>query len=259
MALNFCHGLSMKPIKENEFTGHLNRLREIFKKRAFSPKTEVFTFDFTPVRAGNIYVRLRGNSSTEGASDDDGIETMCAVLHQWEKKNILFSYGETWQPVGTKYSQKIEFSSASIQFFVGYEFGAGRLTKQIFRLEWENFKRRDQPNEAAHPHWQFDRWLTETDAQTLASIRSNLQKEQSPERPFESAQSAAAPREPDLSWLKRIHFPSNAQWATNPIRSISMPDQPHRSIPESVGQLEDWLSSALCYVDNEIKRYAWRT
>jgi hypothetical protein len=150
-------------------------------------------------------------------------------------------------------------------FFLEFEVNNTRTTKQIFRLEWENWTLQAQPNKAAYPHWQFDPWLTASDTAQLERLRSSFVEAQDEIAVFESAESQiqvdyrhSRRDRPDLGWFTRVHFPAIAPWATTRIKSLddTRHPQPHRCMPDSPTQLEGWIDSALYYLKNEVTTYA---
>lgn len=230
------------PLSQKAFDGHLQKLRQILKNRADGRQSDVFEFGSTVSRGSNIDVHLKGNASTEQAIDDFDHEVICAVLCSFGSRKILFSYNETWKQVGKKI--QFQFLQASIKFFLAYDKGETGETRQIFRLEWENWQLNATQNKAAYPHWQFDRWLTGSDTQTREEIRASFQ-EQAGEKVFVTAEAQARSERPNLGWFTKVHFPVSAQWAKDKINSWDDPVQPHRLMPESADELENWLDSAL--------------
>ena len=148
------------PIEKNEFASHLQRLRNIFNRRVEAEHGDVFQMSVLPNRGGMTYVTLQKNSSTVDAMSDLDREEVCAVLTSSSKKRILCAYSESWESAGR---ERQTFQNASMTFFLTFEDGGSSSTKQIFRLEWENWRAQNPPNTAAYPHWQFDRWLTASD------------------------------------------------------------------------------------------------
>ncbi|MDZ4057750.1 MAG: hypothetical protein U1D69_12455, partial [Polynucleobacter sp.] len=240
------------PLSQKDFDGHLQKLRQILKNRAVGRQSDVFEFGATVSRGSNIDVHLKRNASTEQAVNDFDHEVTCAVLCIFGSRKILFSYYETWKQVSkTRY----QFLQASNKFFLAYDRGEIGERRQIFRLEWENWQLSETPNKAAYPHWQFDRWLTGSDAQTREEIRASFQ-EQAGEMVFDTAEAQARSERPNLGWFTKVHFPVSAQWAKDKIKSLDDLVQPHRLMPESADELENWLDSALYYVANEVNVYA---
>jgi len=242
----------MQPIRPNEFTGHLQKLRQIFKRRVRAPSDEVFVFDPVPTRNGIVEVRLVRNASTSTAIDDFDREAVCATLANIDEKRVLCSYGESWNIAR---EGRYKFRQAAAIFFLAFGSPNDLRTKQIFRLEWENWLLQSERPKAAYPHWQFDRWLTASDAEDNASLRAGFQA--SDEKAFEPGPWPDTPTvRPNLAWFTRVHFPVSAQWASRPINDLDQAELSHQSIPASPQELQGWLDSALCYVENEIKTYA---
>ena len=176
--------------------------------------------------------------------------------------------------MGRKRAPEFKFDTAGLTFFLAIPTdGSTESFKQVFRLEWDNWEDQDPPNKAAYPHWQFDRWLTASIASdgTLEAVRKSLESDgdeaADESQIFETAEQAIASGEsgtkpesrPDLRWFTRLHFPSNAPWATDPIKEDDIDleelNQPHRCIPKTPKELEDWIRSSLVYLRNEIGTY----
>jgi hypothetical protein len=243
----------MRLIEKNELSAHVQRLRRILNRRVERRFNETFQIAVTAERGGFTYLSIQANASTEAVvNDKERLET-CAVLRTMGQKRVLCAYLESWRPERT---DQFAFNSASLTFFLTFNEAGAATTKQIFRLEWENWRNHVMPDKAAYPHWQFDRWLTASDTQQIAELRDALAAV--PDQPveFEPTQRRGA-RRPDLSWFTKMHFPSIAPWATSPILDLETGEQPHRLVPESSEQLEQWVDSALCYLHSEIRSYAY--
>jgi hypothetical protein len=247
-------GRSMRsPIEKSEFDRHLQRLRRIFDRRVEAKHGDNFRMSILPNRGGMTNVTLQKNSSTVDAINDLDRKEVCAVLKSSPKTSILCAYFESWQAAG---KERLMFQNASMTFFLTFENRWSSTTKQIFRLEWENWQNQNPPNSAAYPHWQFDRWLTASDTNLLEDLRESLEGAPSEEFVFETAERQVERKRPDLGWFTKIHFPSNAPWATNPVPVLDVGVQSHRSLPSSPKAIEDWLDSALCYLKGELLAHA---
>jgi hypothetical protein len=130
-----------------------------------------------------------------------------------------------------------------------------QVTKQIFRLEWEDWRRWSTQNCAAHPHWQFDRWLTASTDYNMETIRHSFREEAQGAVSFELVEEVSKPFRPDLRWFTRIHFPVIAPWATRQITDLRALEQPHRARLNSLREIETWTDSALRYIKNELDEY----
>jgi hypothetical protein len=243
----------MRPIEKNELAAHAQRLRIIFNRRVESRFDETFQIAVTSERGSFTYLSIQANASTEAVVNDKDRQETCAVLRSMGQKRVLCGYLESWRP---ERNERFRFNSASLTFFLTFNEAGTETTKQIFRLEWENWLNHDMSDKAAYPHWQFDRWLTASDTQQLAELRDALAAGSDQAVEFEPIQSRPA-RRPDLSWFTKVHFPSIAPWATSPIVDLETGEQPHRLVPESPQHLEQWVDSALCYLHSEIKAYGY--
>jgi hypothetical protein len=252
----------MRPIKQHEMKGHVQRLREIFNRRFESRLGATYQLKPDPFLSPVIYLGLDANSCTVSAKSDRGKDEICAVLVTVGKKRILCSVFEAWKTSG---KDRFQFDQASLTFFLEFDEGSTRAIRQIFRLEWENWQLRSPSNKAAYPHWQFDTWLTASDATGIERLRKNFIELEETVAVFESAERQIASDDaqrlsdrPDLGWFTRLHFPAIAPWAQSPIRNLDDPNEAHshRTVPESPEQLEAWIDSALRYLQNEMAEYA---
>lgn len=148
--------------------------------------------------------------------------------------------------------------------------GTETITKQIFRLEWldRHLDESDwhlQAHGAAHPHWQFDQWLTGSDEESLnrikAELKAELKKDSREPRDFTKAElEQTGPTDqiggrPDLKWFTKIHFPAIALWHSSRIKSLNDPILPHAHGPETTEQIENWTYSSLLYIKDQFQRY----
>jgi hypothetical protein len=247
----------MRPISRHELDGHLQKLRRILRRhfelrRGEANHDAVFSLveNIVPSSEGPIasYVLNKG-ASTENALNDRGENDVCAVFFERADKRILCSFFEKWNVINPKKPQ-YRFDKAGITFFLAFESGPQTLRKQIFRLDWDNWER-DDTSGAAHPHWNFDQWLTASEQRDHAATELRERFDPVPTEPqhFEAAARPVSDR-PSLAWFTRLHFPMIA--TCDPKRP-----QPHRSIPDSLEQLEGWLDSILSYLKNEIDEYMY--
>jgi hypothetical protein len=265
MALGLSRGRRMKPISQHILQGHLQRLREIFGRRFEAGYGGDFLLQPSNVAGPGLLLELQANASTIKVNSDREIREVAAVLSSADQRRVLCSFVEVWRIVRPK-NPEYRFQKTGMTFFFGLKTGDEFNDKQIFRFEWDNWEHQEQPNKAAYPHWQFDRWLTASkiDESALATLREafQTQEEQSTDvepAVFESAQEAirqTRDRRPNLGWFTRLHFPAIAPWATDPIKDLEDTRyQPHRCIPQSVTELEDWIESSLRYLKNEFETY----
>lgn len=250
----------MDPVTEHELKGHEQRLRQILNRRLQPSHGEQYRLEPIPWLSPTIYIGLQRNGCTVDVAGDRAQPDICGVLADRGPRRLLCSYIEGWNFARKRYA----FDKAAMTFFLEFRQGNITAAKQVFRLEWDNWEaNRALPGTAAYPHWQFDRWLTASDAEQLARLRARLAATEPPAAVvFENAEQqiqAAEPQEPerpDLGWFTRLHFPAIAPWATNPIPLDASEPASHRSMPCSLKELEDWTDSALRYVHSEIDAYA---
>jgi hypothetical protein len=246
----------MKPISQHAFRGHIQSLRQIFTRRFEARYGDSFELRANPIHGPGVSLVLQSNSSTNNAEQHE----VCATLVTVGQKRILCSFQERWKLIRPK-EPEYQFDKAAMAFFLAVPQGNDLVNKQMFRLEWDNWQHQEEPNKAAYPHWQFDRWLTASaaDDRNLVELRKAFEPSESDATIFESAAAQQAGNildRPDLGWFTRLHFPSIAPWATDPIKNLDDPrQQPHRSVPNSVRELEGWIDSSLQYLRNELKTY----
>lgn len=263
MALALSRGLSMNPISQHVFQGHLQALRNILGRRFKSQHGDNFELTANYIPGPGVSIVLQDNASTFNVVNEGGANRVCAVLATVGQKHILCSFYESWKIIRPRKPEYL-FDKAGMAFFLAIPHGKDFVNKQMFRLEWDNWKHQDQPNKAAHPHWQFDRWLTASETGLgLVELRESFKGPEPEAVIFESAAAQAAQQfarnfeRPDLGWFTRLHFPSIAPWATDPIKNLDDANQqPHRSVPNSVTELEGWIKSSLQYLRNELETYA---
>ena len=252
----------MKPISQHVFQGHLQTLRNIFGRRFKSRHGDHFVLTATNIPGPGVSIALQDNASTISVVNEGDANRVCAVLATAGRRRVLCSFYEGWKIIRPRKPEYL-FDKAGMAFFLAIPHGSDFLNKQMFRLEWDNWQHQDQPNKAAHPHWQFDRWLTASETDLgLDELRESLEPAQPEAVVFKSAaahsaqQSATTIERPNLGWFTRLHFPSIAPWATNPIIDLdNVRQQPHRNMPDSVTELETWIESSLRYLKNELETY----
>ncbi len=249
----------MQPVSEHIFSGHLQTLRQIFRRRLESRHGDSFILKANNIAGPGVSIVLQGNSSTVSVVSDRDAYEACAILATVGQRRILCSFYESWKIIRPK-KPEYRFDKVAMTFFLSIIQRNDFLNKQIFRLEWDDWQQQDQPNKAAYPHWQFDRWLTGSDDRGLIKLRESFEAPTTEVVIFESAEQAAQRpvrlERPDLGWFTRLHFPSIAPWATDPIKDLNdVSIQPHRSIPNSVTELEGWIESALRYLKSELETY----
>jgi|SRR5579862_924190 len=248
----------MDPVTEHDLKGHEQRLREILNRRLHPSQSARYQLAPIPWLSPTIFIGLQRNACTVDVTSDRSLPEICGVLSDRGARRLLCSYVEGWNFARKRYA----FKKAAMTFFLEFRQGELISAKQVFRLEWDNWQTNaGLPTTAAYPHWQFDRWLTASDADRLARLRARLAAPESQAAIFESAEQqieTAQPQEPDrpdLGWFTRVHFPAIAPWATHPIPMDAKKPVSHRSVPQSLKELEDWTESALRYVFSEVETY----
>lgn len=214
---------------------------------------------------------IQQNQDTKSTISDRGDNEVIAHLANSSKKGLSLWFGlyESWQK---HKKSKLLFKEVSLHFYLQISIeGAEAITKQIFRLEWlgRHLDESDwhlQAHGAAHPHWQFDQWLTSSDEESSNRIKAELikaefKKDFREPRDFTEAeleQTSSTDQiggRPDLKWFTKIHFPAIALWHWSRIKSLNDPILPHAHGPESTEQIENWAYSSLLYIKDQFQRY----
>jgi hypothetical protein len=246
------HGLfsMIKSIDLRQLQGHIKKLESIFTERLVGRHGELFRIDILNDRHGTTNLSLQRNSSTKDARSDRATDEVCGVVVDLGKNSILCSFMERW----SRFSQKLyQFRQVSLFFFLTTSEKAD--VRQLFRLEWEHAAADERVARAAHPHWQFDRWLTASDEDTVQRLRPTFLGQPDTPIVFGSESVPAESGRPNLRWFTKLHFPAIAPWATTPISDLSNLNQPHSTVPNSTEGIEGWVDSALCYLGNELQTY----
>lgn len=252
-------------IRESRIANHRKELQRALNK--IVGKRELYFLKHVSVRNdASLAHMILPNPATKSTISDLGVNEVIAQLANSSKKDLSLWFGlyESWQ----KHKKaKLLFREVSLHFYLqmGID-GAEAITKQIFRLEWlgRHFDESDQyfqTHGAAHPHWQFDQWLTSSDEESLNRIKAELKKDSREPRAFTEAElEQKSPTDqiggrPDLKWFTKIHFPAIALWHSSRIESLNDPILPHAHGPESTEQIENWTYSSLLYIKDQFQRY----
>ena len=247
----------MQPVSQHVLSKHLQSLRQIFGRRLESRHGDQIILKASNVAGPGVSFALQDSASTISVINDRDANEVSGILAAVGENRILCSFYESWRIMRPK-KPEYRFDKVGMTFFLTVAEGNEFLSKQIFRLEWDNWRHQEPPNQAAYPHWQFDRWLTGSDDRGLVELRESFERPRIDSVVFESAEQAIERPmrlgRPDLSWFTRLHFPSIAPWATNPITNLDdTSKQPHRTVPNSIKELEGWIESSLQYVKNELE------
>lgn len=207
----------MQPIDQHELRGHIQRLREIFNRRLEIAHGDNYQLENVPLLGPGIYLTLQRNSCTSDVTNDRGEQVVCGVLASMQTKRILCSFFEGWKLSG---KTRVQFDKTWMTFFLEFTERGSLTTKQIFRLEWDNWQIQETKDKAAYPHWQFDQWLTASDMQAIEKLRKDFEipgiEPGETLMPFESAEEQLQiDRRPNLPWFTKLHFPAVANWAAN--------------------------------------------
>jgi hypothetical protein len=218
----------------------------------------------TRARDGTISGSLQKDDQTVTVRSDRDYWEAAVVLAGVSKRavRLLVGFHEKWSQLAR---ESFEFHNVSLRFYLQ---PSEEDAKQCFRLEWEDRNQNCDGRRvfsaagAAHPHWQFDRWLTNSDGERLEELRRELvESEDRPVREFSAndggsgASIGGAGTRRNLSWFTKIHFPATAKWPVSPIASMESETQPHAEAPASLVQIENWIGSSLRYVRHQGTNY----
>jgi hypothetical protein len=229
------------------FRAHVVRLERIFTRRLFRRYGEQFKVDILLDRHGYADLSLKRNASTTDARSDRATNEVCGHLAHLGNNSIYCSFIERWAGVGI---EKYQFRQVGLIFFL--KNSDGTAARQLFRLEWEYESADKNVAHAAHPHWQFDRWLTASDIDSVQSLKSTFVPKPDNVPIAFGTQDTSELARPSLRWFTKLHFPAMAPWATSPILDLDFPSQPHSTVPNSPEEIESWVDSALYYLSNEL-------
>lgn len=249
------------PLKLNKsgLDAHKRAVSAVLQRRLQARGKDLFQLREEQGRSGTLSLYLQANRHTRGVSSDRDETEQAGLLATRPSGDLLCSFFEVWG-----IAAEFEFRSLALRFYLQPRGKLASDARQIFRLEWEDKTQTRNgipvfpaPG-AAYPHWQFDRWLTASDRDSVDQLR-RLLLAKAPTQPQEFGSPTGAPamsQRPDLKWFTRLHFPVIAPWYEQPIIDMSLEDQPHRWRLTKPEQVVDWLDSSLRYVVHQFETYA---
>ena len=141
---------------------------------------------------------------------------------------------------------------------------------QLFRAEWAGLRTQSagvfifEAQGAGHPHWQFDVYETragavEQERQRVHELAKALDEITSVEDFGEIVVAELAPervlsQNRCMQHLSRAHFASCAAWSKFPWTGDANETRTHAQGPASVKEIENWVSSTLIYIGQELNR-----
>lgn len=260
-------------IRQKDLTSLISDTAKVLRRHILTQQPQAYTLAASRQNAATE-ISIENNNETERTLSDLGASVVICKLAQSRISAtfLWFSFLMRWK--GTA-SQRLVFDKAYLHFYLQEPNPTSKEFFQLFRLEWcdrsgEEEKttegelwRRFQAHGAAHPHWQFDHWLTGSHARRQA-MRTSLQRADvtDPEprdfNPQSERQGQPLSEVSQLKWFSKVHFPSLALWPTmtfsvNEAREALLP---HAHTPNSVTEITSWISSALGYVKYQFELYA---
>ena len=207
----------------------------------------------------NVVVWLLRSSSVLNAMAPPG--TACVITTSGNDEAVIYlAYNEHWVNAGRKVGYR--FESSNLRFVIASADYMGEIVQ--FRLEWA--ARWDDGSGtlvfpghgAGHPHWQIDLDKIHADRGVAREISIDLTPEMSaleidllaPER----ERLAYTEWSPHVRWFHKLHLPARAMWHESP---CTMPHQTesHQHEPLTIGQIDDWVLSAIRYLRHEFSNY----
>ena len=160
------------------------------------------------------------------------------------------------------------YHTAGITIFQGAAREADKL--QLLRAEWAGLRKLDggvfefEAAGAAHPHWQIDAMrhqlqLRRRHEEEREALRRELEVEAAFSTLDELLGSVRQPNEirpadgDDVAWT-RMHLALSAPWDREPWIDRSGAIFPHARSPSTFGEVRNWISSAVLYIQQEIAR-----
>ena len=207
----------------------------------------------------NVVVWLLRSSSALNAMAPPG--TACVITASGNDEAVIYlAYSEHWVNAGRK--EGYRFESSNLRFVVASADHMGEIVQ--FRLEWA--ARWDDGSGtlvfpglgAAHPHWQIDLDKMHLERGVAREIAIDLAPEVSAQEidlfAPEPGRLEFTERSPHVRWFHKLHLPARAMWHETP---CAMPHQTesHQHEPSTVGQIDDWVLSAVRYLRHEFSIY----
>ena len=161
------------------------------------------------------------------------------------------------------------YHTTGITVFFGREGDTEKA--QLFRAEWPGLRQQASGDVqfealgAGHPHWQFDAYqhhvrAAKAEQQRLEDLGRLLSDVYPGAEDFGDTVIEVRSSEQEAEWvshmqrLTKIHFASSTRWAENPWRGDETNTLSHAKAPTNLGEVLNWVTSTLIYVQHEISR-----
>lgn len=214
---------------------------------------------------GSVAWSIQASGYTRPGTTGRDIESTVIIAQNRAGATLLVGFTEEWIcNAGT-----CTFYETRLRFYV--DIGDGKVGPPAFRLEWSGFDESSGQfvppgSGAGHPHWQFgvDALDASPSGETADEIASELLQVATDDTALLLDGEAPAITEPAPSsaklraFWKRMHFPSNAAWATTIWDPANDPAgvKSHAWSPSSSDDIDNWVISAIRYVQSEFGNYA---
>jgi hypothetical protein len=191
-------------------------------------------------------------------TDLGGIETVLGLpIPDRKPPKLWIGLHEAWVFRG-KY--KLGFKDCGIRVYIG---ASDEESRQFLRLEWVAPEIKDgnavYPGaHAGHPHWHIDRAALVGPEERLRSWQALTAPIVAETTLEDFSVEAARPPLPllvhDLSWLRSVHLPAQAEWMHHNWNGQVLP-APHQTEPQRLGMLTTWWEGSLRYLFAELLKH----
>jgi hypothetical protein len=210
--------------------------------------------------------------------DRGGVTPIVPLLEEEDHTNASYwlSFYQSWSQNPNPKREQLIYNTTSITVYFGDPTSPEKLQVflQLFRAEWPgvrvHFAGRDEnfvfeaPG-AGHPHWQFDAYQTratevEVERQRLLDVSRALEQNLPEVEDFgELAVSELSSEEEErrllcMGQVTRVHFASNAEWATTRWYGNELETKAHARGPANANEIIRWAISSLVYIQSELRR-----
>lgn len=214
---------------------------------------------------GSVAWSLQASAYTRPAFTGRDSENSVILAQNGAGATLLVGFTEEW--ICT--AGNCTFYETRLRFYV--DIGDGQAGPPAFRLEWSGYDESSGQfvlpgSGAGHPHWQFgvDALDVGSTSETADEIADELLQDETDDTALLLDDEAQAIAEPAPSsaklraFWKRMHFPSNAAWATAIWDPANDPAgvKSHAWSPSSSDDIDNWVISAVRYVQSEFRNYA---
>jgi hypothetical protein len=253
-------------VKRSEISEHATDIARIFAGLCGTKLVSPLVGPLKDEGAGELVLAIVGGPPNPAlphrtvTTDLGLIETVLGLpIPDAKERKFWIGLNESWELHG-KY--KVSFRNCGLRLYIG---AANEESRQFLRLEWAAPEMTKdgiavyQGAHAGHPHWHVDRAALVGPEEHLRSLEI-LTAPIPADIPlevfgYEGNISQPIPFVQDLSWLKSVHLPAQAQWMHHNWDGFTLP-APHQSAPEGLQMLTRWWEGSLRYLFAELSRHA---